>query len=78
MAELLQQTRQQVVNVLLVDVLLVIEIDVRNPNVLIVLKSCTEVVDDDSCENCLPSSWNTWAEQRLLVCVLPSLILGSV
>ena len=63
---------------MLIDVLLVIEIDLRNPNVRVVLKSCAEVVDDDRCENCLPCAGNPWTEESLLARRYPSLILCRI
>ena len=78
MAELLQQTRKQVFDILLVNVLFVIEIDIRNPNVYIVLKSCAEMVDNNRCKNCLPGSRNSWTEQHLLVGLSPCIELRRV
>jgi hypothetical protein len=62
---LFQQTSYQVVDLLLA-LPPEVAVDVRHASGWIVGKPCSEVVNNDGCEDCLSSAGNAWAKQRLL------------
>jgi hypothetical protein len=55
-----------------------VAIKVRDPNAPIALEASSELFDHDGCEDCLPSSGNAWAKQRLLVGIRPHFELCRV